>query len=216
MEKRRLAMSLILSALATPSVASAQDAAPAATKAPAAKGAGGVRRDPKGVKGISPFWETLIKGDNAYVARDFDGAIAAYREAIQKEPQNALGHYRIGEAHLAKGDDKEAEAAWVAGLRYVGSNQNLKAKLLFVLADLRERQKSYDDATESWSKYEQAAREAGQKAKTYPATAVERKKRIEEWKKLLVDYGAVKERIAKRLQEADEKSRKSAQDPANK
>jgi tetratricopeptide (TPR) repeat protein len=176
----------------------------------------GPRRDDAGIKGISPFWETLKKGDNAYVARDFDGAISAYREAIQKQPQNPMGHYRIGEAHLAKGDEKEAEAAFVAGLRYTGKDHSLRTKLLFVLADLRERQKAYDEATDGWAKYEAAAREAQQKAKTFPGTAVERKKRITEWKKLLDDYGAVKDRIAKRLSEADDKARKSAQDPANK
>jgi hypothetical protein len=197
-------------ALLVPSAALAQ------AKSEAPKSEGGVRRDDKGIKGISPFWETLKKGDNAFVARDFDGAIAAFREAIQKQPQNPMGHYRIGEAHLAKGDDKEAEAAFIAGLRYVGKDHALRTKLLFVLADLRERQKAYDDATDGWNKYEAAAREAQQKAKTFPATALERKKRITEWKKLLEDYGAVKERIAKRLSEADDKARKSAQDPANK
>jgi tetratricopeptide (TPR) repeat protein len=110
-----------------------------------------VRKDPKGVKGISPFWESLKKGDDLYVARDFDGAIAAYREAIAKEPQNALGHYRMGEAQLAKADLQEAEASWVAALRFVGGDLALKAKILFVLADLRERQKSHDDAKERWT-----------------------------------------------------------------
>src|SRR5262245_4117191 len=109
-------------------------AAPAAgqgqAKPEAKKTEAGPRRDDKGIKGISPFGETVKKGDNADVARDFDGAISAYREAIQKQPQNPMGHYRIGEAHLAKGDDKEAEAAWVAGLRYVGKDHQLRTKLL--------------------------------------------------------------------------------------
>ena len=101
-----------------------------------------VRRDPKGIRGISPFWEALLRGDKSYVARDFDGSVAAYQEAIKLEPQNALGHYRMGEAQLAKGDQKEAEESWVAGLRFVGENHKLHAKLLFVIADLRERQKA--------------------------------------------------------------------------
>ncbi len=111
---------------------------------------GEVRKDPNGVKGISPFWELVKDGDNAYIARDYDKAISQYRSAIEKEPQNALGHYRMGEAQLAKGESREAEASWVAGLRFVGANHALKAKLLFVMADLRERQKAYDDATDAW------------------------------------------------------------------
>ena len=98
---------------------------------------GEVRRDPQGVKGISPFWESLKKGDDLYVARDFEGAIAAYRDAIAKSPQNPMGHYRMGEAQLAKGEIQEAEASWVSALRFVGKDLNLKAKVLFVLADLR-------------------------------------------------------------------------------
>ncbi len=199
---------LVVLAVSVPTAAQAQDKATPKDKAPAAA-AGGVRKDPQGIKGISPFWENVKKGDDLYVARDFDGAIAAYKDAITKEPQNPLGHYRIGEAHLAKGDMKEAEEAWVAALRFVGRDNALKAKVLFVLADLRERQKSYDDATDRWNAYETFAKQ-NTNAKTYPATATDRKKRVTEWKALLEQYGAVKKRIEQRLKEADEKAKKSA------
>jgi tetratricopeptide (TPR) repeat protein len=170
---------------------------------------GEVRKDPQGVKGISPFWEALKKGDDLYVARDFDGAITAYRDAISKAPQNAMGHYRMGEAQLAKGELQEAEASWVSALRFVGGDLNLKAKILFVLADLRERQRSYDDAKERWGAYEQFAQQNAA-AKTYPASAADRKKRIDTWKKMLEDYAAVKTRIEQRLKEADAKAKASA------
>jgi len=169
----------------------------------------GKRRDPKGIKGISPFWEALNRGDSAYSARDFDGAIAAYREAITVDPQNALGHYRAGEAQLAKGDLKEAEEAFLSGLRFVGNDSMLKAKLEFVIADLRERQKSYDDATQKWTEYETFTT-AQPDAKGYPASATERKKVIDAWKKLSADSADVKARIDKRLKEADESVRKSS------
>ncbi|HEX3773550.1 MAG TPA: tetratricopeptide repeat protein [Polyangiaceae bacterium] len=169
----------------------------------------GVRRDPKGIKGISPFWEAVKKGDGAFIARDFEGAIAAYREAITAEPENALGHYRAGEAQIAKGDLKEAEAAFLAGLRFVGNDAMLKAKLEFAIADLRERQKSYDDATQKWTDYESFTT-ATPAAKGYPATATERKKVVETWKKVSADSAEVKARIDKRLKEADESVRKSS------
>src|SRR5450432_2836762 len=172
-------------------------------------GDSGVRRDPKGIKGISPFWEAVKKGDSAYTARDFDGAIAAYREAITSDPQNALGHYRAGEAQLAKGDLKEAEEAFLSGLRFVGNDSMLKAKLEFVIADLRERQKSYDDATQKWTEYETFTT-AQPDAKGYPASATERKKVIDAWKKVSADAAEVKARIEKRLKEADEAVRKSS------
>lgn len=227
---RKLTTVLGFSTLALASNAYAADpkpaaapASPAAAAAPASKsdapaagvGADGVRRDPKGIKGISPYVELINKGDRAYVSRDFDGALAAYRAAIQSEPQNPVGHYRAGAAQLAKGDQKEAEAAWVAGLRFAGQDGTVKAKLQFALADLRERQKNSDEAIARWKDYSKTA-EDYKEATTYPATATERVSRNEAWKKNAADSAAVKERIAKRLKEADEASRKSAADPKNK
>jgi tetratricopeptide (TPR) repeat protein len=191
-----------------PGLATAQEpATPKAAAQPAASGE--VRRDPKGIKGISPFWESLKKGDDLYVARDFDGAISAYQQAISGEPQNPMGHYRIGEAHLAKGSDKEAEASWVSALRFVGKNHGLKAKILFVLADLRERQANLEDATERWEAYAQFAKTQPE-TKSYPATAADRKKRIAERQKMVNEYAAVKARIEKRLKEADDQAKKNA------
>ena len=177
--------------------------------------ADGVRRDPKGIKGISPYLEQIVRGDRAYVARDFDGAILNYREAIKLEPEKALGHYRIGAAQLAKGDQKEAEAAYVNGLRFVGKDGTLKAKLIFALADLRERQKNNDEAIGRWKEYAKNA-EDEKEAITYPGTATERIARNEAWKKNASESEEVKARIAKRLKEAEEAARKSAADPKNK
>jgi len=119
-----------------------------------------------------------------------------------------MGHYRLGEAQLAKGDQKEAELAWAAGLRFADKDPAMKAKLLFVLADLRERQKAHDDADARWTDY---AKHAAQKdAKAYPATADDRKKRIAAVKQLATEYAEVKQRIEKRLKEADAAARKNA------
>lgn len=201
-------------ALAADKAAAASDGKDAKSDGPQI-GSDGVRRDPKGVKGISPYLEMIAKGDRAVVARDFDGAIAAYREAIKLDPEKALGHYRVGSAQLAKGDQKEAEAAFVNGLRFVGKDGTLKAKLIFVLADLRERQKNSDEAIGRWKEYSKNAEEQ-KEATTYPATATERVARNEAWKKNAAESEEVKTRIAKRLKEADEASRKSAADPKNK
>jgi hypothetical protein len=210
---RKLTIVLGLATMALTAGAQAQDP----NKAPEAqaKSSDDVKRDPKGIKGVTPHTELIAKGDRAYVARDFDGAIAAYREAIQKEPQNAVGHYRVGSAQLAKGDQKEAEAAWVAGLRFVGKDGTLKAKLLFVLADLRERQKNNDEAIARWKEYAANAT-AEKEAISYPASATERIARNEAWKKNVAESAEVKTRIEKRLKEADAAARKSASDPKNK
>jgi tetratricopeptide (TPR) repeat protein len=198
---KRLSLCLAAASLALSVAASA---APKKAASPS-----GLRRDPHGVKGISPFQEAVKKGDDALVARDYDGAIAAYREALSSEPENALGQYRLGEAQIAKGNLPEAEAAFVAGLRLVGADASLKAKLEFALADLRERQKAYDEASAKWTDYQTLTTEQ-KESKGFPASAIERKKVIEAWKKLSADSADVKARIEKRLKEADDSVRKSS------
>lgn len=211
---RRLTILLGFSGcLALAGAAHGQDKKP--VKADQPNSAAGAQREPKTRKASAAYLEAVTKGDRAVIARDFDTAIAAYREAIQKEPQNPLAHYRVGSAQLLKGDQKEAEAAFVAGLRFVGKDGTLKGKLLFALADLRERQKNNDEAIGRWKEYSANA-EADKEAFTYPATATERLARNEAWKKNQAESAEVKTRIEKRLKEADEASRKSAADPKNK
>jgi len=204
-----LASLLVLAARASAeSDAAAQPVTPAsaAKPAPAAK----LRRDPQGIKGISPFTEALNRGDSALLARDLEGAIAAYRDAISRDAQNALGQYRLGEAQILKGDLHEAELAFSAGLRFVNpANLGLKAKLQFALADLRERQKAYDEASAQWTEYETFTT-AQKEAQGFPASGSERKKVVEAWKKLSQDSLEVKARIEKGLKAADEAVRKSS------
>ena len=207
LSRAALVASLLLAA-ASARAEPAAGAEPAAASKPAR--APELRRDPHGVMGISPFTEALKRGDSALLARELEAAIAAYRDAISKEPENALGQYRLGEAQLLKGDLLEAESAFSAGLRFVATaNLSLKAKLLFALADLAERQKAYDGASAKWSEYE--ALSVGQKdAQGFPASASERKKVIEAWKKLSADSLEVKARIEKGVQAADEAVKKSS------
>ncbi len=172
-------------------------------------GAGPVRKDPQGIKGISPFQESIKKGDDLFVAKDFEGALAAYTDAVSHEPKNALGHYRMGEAQIAAGDLGGAEAAFIAGLRFVGSNAPLKAKLTFSLADVHERQKAYDKATDRWTEYQTLTTQQ-KEAQGFPASAVERKRVLEAWKTTSADAAAVKTRIEQRVQAADEAMRKSS------
>jgi len=212
MRVRAVSVALCLGSLALSLPAAAGEGSDTGKAAAAPQG--GPRKDPKGIKGISPFWESIKKGDDAVAARDLDGAKAAYQEAIRSEPQNAMGHYRLGEVELMRGSFPDAESAWQAALRFVGENASLKAKILFVLADVKERQRSWEEETNGWNAYEAHAK-AAPTAKTYPQTPPDRKKRIAEWKQLEIDYGAVKERIKARLEEANKKAAEDAQSPKN-
>jgi tetratricopeptide (TPR) repeat protein len=223
---RNAALWTLLGLLSTTGLAAAEDPKPAG-KAAADKGssdkatstvdvaANGIRRDPRGVQGISPMWEAIGKGDSAVLARDYDAAISAYREAITKSPQNPLPHYRMAEAQKLRGDLKEAEASYDSALRFAAQDATMKAKVLFCLADLSERQKDWDQALERWTAYETFAKSA-EKAKLYPASAADRKKRILDWKQNSADSAEVKTRIEKRLKEADEKAVKDANENSKK
>lgn len=188
----------------------ASTAKPAAT--PAAVGPSGkpIRRDPEGRSGISPYNEAVAKGQNAFIARDFPGAVTSFQDAIKLDPSAMLGFYLLGEAQLEAGKLDEAEAAWTSGLSKKGT-EDLNARLLFVLADLKERQKSWPAAKEAWAAYS-AFLVGHTSAKGYLATSEERIKRIDQRIKDEKDYGVVKERIktreAERLKEAEENAKK--------
>ncbi|MBN2192754.1 MAG: tetratricopeptide repeat protein [Polyangiaceae bacterium] len=166
-----------------------------------------VRKDPQGIRGISPYWEVIKEGDNAYLARDFVAAIAAFQKAVTMVPQNALGHYRLGQALLASGAPAEAELAYQAALRFA-ADPAMKAKALFVLADLRERQRDLTAAIEGWTAYVGPAKQKG--ANGYPATATARNAAITRWQMVQADSAKVKERIAARIAEADKSLQQSS------
>ena len=102
----------------------------------------------------------------------------------------------------------------IKGISPFGQNASLKAKILFVLADVKERQRSWEEETNGWNAYEAHAK-AAPTAKTYPQTPPDRKKRITDWKQLEVDSGAVKERIKVRLEEANKRGAADAQSKGN-
>jgi tetratricopeptide (TPR) repeat protein len=179
------------------------------TDASASSSSSGPRRDPKGVTGISPFEEKVAKGQKLAVARSFTEAVAAFQDAITEEPNNPVGHYYRGEAEVLKGDLAEAEASYQTALRNAGQDDVFKAKAMFGLADLRERQGKMDDAKAAWADYGKFV--AGHdKAKGYPATAGERQKVIDTHNDLATKYAEVKARIDAREKLQKESREKDA------
>ena len=170
---------------------------------------GGIPRDPKGVKGVSPLVEKLAPGDSAITAGNVDGALAAYRQAIKDMPESALLYARLAEAQTLKGSVQEAEASYETALRFVGDDGVLKSKILFALALLSENQKLLAQAIERYTACEEFAKTTD-KGKLFVASASERRKRISDWVKIEADGAATKGRIAKRLKEAEESFRNSS------
>ena len=144
---------------------------------------------------ISEFMETIALGNTKYISRDFPAAIETYRKAIALQPTQALGHYLLGEAQLATGNVTEAEASFVAADNVADRNPGVKVKVLFCLADVKERQKKWDDAKAAWQRYNDYA-QAHSDAGAMPASATARLQAIDEALKQDKVYEAVRARIA--------------------
>jgi tetratricopeptide (TPR) repeat protein len=179
----------------------------------ATKDASGVRRDPKGKKGISPFWEAIRRGDEAALARDFPKAQAAYQAAIELDPKNPLAHFRKGQALVRAGNLAEAETVYQDAMRLADKDTTIHAAALFVLADLKERQGQRDAAITAWKAYADYLKTEST-AKGYPDTPADRDKRLKRYNELVVEGKAVRERIQLRVKELDEANkRKAAKNP---
>jgi tetratricopeptide (TPR) repeat protein len=137
----------------------------------------------------------LSQGNAKYVARDFDAAIALYRKAIEVSPNLPSGHYLLGEAQLAAGHLDEAEASWGRALGASDKDPSLHAKVLFVLADLKERQRKWDDAKAAWQAYLDWA-DRHPNASAFPPSALSRQQVLDAVIKQDKSYEVVRQRIA--------------------
>jgi tetratricopeptide (TPR) repeat protein len=199
---------------AEPSSAGSADApvaAATATGTPASTAhtasAGSVKLDPKGKTGMSPHTVKILEGHAAYLARDLNGAIAAYKEAISADAAEPSAYYFLGQAELAAGHAAEADASFQKGLKSRGAKDKKAAaddewqtKLLFVVADLREREGRFADAKKAWEECRQFAT-AHAPTTAAATTASERIRAIDNHLDLETKYAAVKQRIEQRLRE---------------
>jgi hypothetical protein len=142
------------------------------------------------------FKDAAQQGITKYAARDFPGAVASFQKAIEADPKNPLGHYFLGEAQLAAGNMTEAEAAWNrASLEAAEKDPALRAKILFVLADLKERQHKWDDAKAAWQVYlDWAAKFPNSGA--FVSSGQSRQKSIDTMQQQDKSYAVVRQRIA--------------------
>ena len=202
---RKRSVVAILFALAAPAVAFVPLVAVAAGDAKgdakpggsaSASASGGKRTDPANITGISKFMETCVSGNGQYMARDFPAAIASYREAIKLSPKHPLGHYLLGEAQLAANNLPEAEASWnQAGLVSDATDPILRARVLFVLADVKERQKKWDEAKTGWQNYNEWVGRYADAGVGFGATGASRVQAIETMTKRNAEADQVKQRI---------------------
>jgi TolA-binding protein len=136
---------------------------------------GGKKKPDSSTAAPSREYSTMCAQGNAkYVSHDYQGAIDAYRKAIERSPHQALAYYLLGEAQLASGSLTDAEASWSRAAVEVGEKDPaLRSKILFVTADLKERQKKWEDAKAAWQTYLDWANRFPD-AGVFPATAQSR------------------------------------------
>jgi hypothetical protein len=156
----------VLAALALP--ARGEGAAPAAASAPALAADAGVPA-PAADAGVSApaarspaspprrlphaFVEACAHGAAQYAARDFSGATETFRRAMELAPQAPIGPYLLGEALFAAGDTAGAEEAWARARVASEDDPAMHGRVLFVVAQAKERQKKWDEANAAWEAY---------------------------------------------------------------
>ena len=172
-----------------------------------------LRRDPEGVRGLSPFWEEVQKGDAAFIARDWVAAQTFYKAAIKKSPHNPQGHLRMAEFSLNQGELDEAQTFATAALRFSAEDLRAKADASFLISEIREAQNQMQEALVSWRSYKslglqlppnpQTQGKGPQPVRVYLPTADARIAAIETVQKMDAEYAAVRQRIQKGLDEAE-------------
>jgi tetratricopeptide (TPR) repeat protein len=170
------------------------DATP--TKPAASGDAGAGLHDPDNKAGLAEWMQRCLDGNAKYLAKDIPGAIDLYRQAIQLAPKRPLPRYLLGEAEIGANNLAEAEVALneAEGISD-DRDPNVRGKVLFVLADLKEREKKWADAKAAWTKYgEYAAKHTD--AGLAPATPPARIQAIDDMLKQDAAYEVVRQRIA--------------------
>jgi len=143
-------------------------------------------------------WVAIQRGHRAFLARDFDTALAAYREAAMATPPVPIAHYFIGAAQRAKGRFDEALESFRTVSRLAGdSDPALKAKALMNIAWTLEQKQDLAGAREAWLEYKTWCTTHASVA-GFPQTADERVAAIERIQQLDRAYAAVRQRIAER------------------
>jgi tetratricopeptide (TPR) repeat protein len=152
--------------------------------------------DPENITAISQYMETIAKGNERFVAKDHTTAIDTYKKAIQLSPRNPLAPLLLAEAYLATGNMGEAEAAIEQAYEADSKNAVVRSHVLFLRADINERQKKWEQAKAAWQAYAEYASKMSGDAGAFPQTAAERIKAIQKVVELEKSYVAVRERIA--------------------
>lgn len=197
-----LALALALPAVVVglvlvPLAADAEGPPKPARPAAKARADAGDRYDPDDVTAISQYTETLVKGSDRLMAKDVAAAIDLYKKAMLLKPRDPYAPYLLGEAYLASENLAEAAGSLKQAEELDSAKSPvLRGQVLFLLADVYERQKKWELARGAWKAYADHAAKQREDGGLHPASASARLKAIEDALSLDKKYEVVRQRIA--------------------
>jgi len=185
----RIALALTLAvALATlPELAAAQTAP---TTAPATP------------RGTPPYATACANGLRLLMARDFDGALGAFRQAVQIAGSDPTAFYYMGETQRVRGNLVDALEMFrtAARLASAGSDARMQARSLQGVAESLERTEGKrNEARTAWTEYMRFADQ--NQGVGFPDLARARIQALDAMRELDETYADVRERIATRERE---------------
>lgn len=102
----------------------------------------------------TPYWQAVRRGLDKTIARDLDGAVVEFREAIQLEPGLVEAHYYLGVALRLKSEQADALTS-LDTARQLATAQNSimwQVRVMNTRADLLEEMPGrLGEAREAWS-----------------------------------------------------------------
>jgi tetratricopeptide (TPR) repeat protein len=164
-----------------------------------ASSAGATKHDPDNRAGLADWMDRCVQGNAKFIAKDIPGAIDLYRQAIQLAPKRPLPRYLLGEAQMASMNFADAEGTLKEALDLSDDRDpNVRGKILFLTADVREREKKWDEAKVAWQAYAEYSSKHSDAGMT-PSTPPARIQAIDDMIKQDKAYEVVRQRIVDEL-----------------
>lgn len=183
-----LALTLALAAAPALAAAQARQTAPAAADATPA--------------GTPPYAMATANGVRLLLARDFDGALGAFRQAVQISGSDPTAFYYMGETQRVRGNLVDALEMFrtTARLASAAGDLRMQARGLQGVADTLERMEGKrNEAGTAWTEYMRFVDQ--NQGVGFPELARARIAVIDAMRELDATYADVRERIATRERE---------------
>ncbi len=143
------------------------------------------------------YLQRLVEGHRLFANNEHDGALRAYRGALQAMSDDPLATYLVACSLRATDNLDEALSSFQRAATLSRDDDALHARALFNVALVQEARREYEAAREAWRAYIAYA-EAHQDITTYVANARQRLDAITAIEELNAAYEPVRQRIAAR------------------